>query len=409
MRSLRYVSLLVLLLGSAIASPIATVIGEDNDDIVINVYGHHRIVINEIAETAACPGSGTSNPHRLDAGPGASAQGPQAPRPDVSAVPVITEDTDSTGGSTGVASGGKPAGLSPANQQSPPASQPTVLVPACDPALDRSSLGHLLLNSKQDFYYAHNGVGIGSGTAATVKVPELVYPAVQLQVSSAIQRVTCTPTSAQIQFGDQAAYDTAFENWSNAGTFILVAYGEGCGSGHAAGEQDYLVVTSIKGDGSTTITAVISITDFEGAVGRQTVITIDIGIFNPTSSTDGFIVVPGSTNNPTNGTADSLPSGFDNFDEQLDNLIGFVSIDEPDFDAQFFPRPPISTNRHRRGSNRGANVSIEKRGFFDKIGSFFSSVSSTQYDLMKDADRHHYRWQRRRMSWLQLHYPRLRK
>lgn len=193
------------------------------------------------------------------------------------------------------------------SQPSPPASQPAVLVPACDPALDRSSLDHLLLNPKQDFHYSQQGIGSGSGTVATVKVPQPVDPAVQLQVSSAIQRVTCTSNSAQIQFGNQAAYDAALANWIKVGAFILVAYSEGCCSGHAAGKQDYLVVTSVTGDGSNTITAVIRVTNFESAVGRETVATVDIGIFNPTNGTDGFTVIPGAGNNTTNGTTGGNP------------------------------------------------------------------------------------------------------
>jgi hypothetical protein len=177
-------------------------------------------------------------------------------------------------------------------------------------------LDHLLLNLKQEFYYTQQGIGSGIGTVATVKVQQLVYPAVQLQVSSAIQGVTCTSKSAQIQFGNQDAYDIALTNWNKAGTFILVAYGEGCGPGHAAGEQDYLVVTSVTGDGSSTITAVIHITDFEGAVGRETIVTVDIGIFNPTNDTGGFTVIPGAGNNTTDGVAQLgvVASIVNNFD-----------------------------------------------------------------------------------------------
>lgn len=418
MRSLRLLSLSALWLGHAIASPIVTNIREDDDDIVLNIYGKHRIIINEIGETAACSGTATSSPNRLEAGPGASTQGPAGPNS--AAGSGASSAGDPAGGSNlGNAS---PAGPPPAGRPSPPASQPTVLVPACDPALDRSSFDHLLLSPKQDFYYSQQGVESGSGSVAIVKVPQLVYPAVQLQVSSAIQRVTCTSNSAQIQFSNQAAYATALANWSEAGTFILVAYGNGCGSGHAAGEQDYLVVTSVAGDGSSTITAVIRVTDFEGAVGRETVVTVDIGIFNPTNGTGGFTVIPGAGNNTVNPTAGgnpggnggggdntvnptagssaggsggdnggSLPSGFDSFDEELDDLIGLVSVDDPDFDAQFFPRPPDPVLRHRRSADQVNEFNIEKRGFGDflkKVGKAISNVSGTELDWRQNTDFH---------------------
>ncbi|KAH8773574.1 hypothetical protein F5883DRAFT_641561 [Diaporthe sp. PMI_573] len=203
----------------------------------------------------------------------------------------------------------------------------------------------------------------------------MVYPAVQLQVSSAIQGVTCTSNSAQIQFGNQYAYDIALANWNKA---------------------DYLVVTSVTGDGSSTITAVIYITDFEGAVGRETIVTVDIGIFNPTNDTGGFTIIPGAGNNTTDGAAGgnlgggggggggdgaSLPSGFDSFDEELDNQIGLVSVDDPDFDAQFFPSPATSTSSHRRAANRVTEIDIEKRG----IGDFFRKTARAAEDKAKEA------------------------
>lgn len=42
----------------------------------------------------------------------------------------------------------------------------------------------------------------------------------------------------------------------------------------------------VAGDDSLTIT------DFEGAVGRETVVTIDNGNYNPTNGTGGFTVIP---------------------------------------------------------------------------------------------------------------------
>lgn len=392
MRSLGFLSLSALWLGHAIASPVVLSIGEDDDDIVLNVHGNHRIVINEIAETAACSGDETSRPHRLEAGPGASPPGlPDTNRPGVG----------SGVGPAGGPVGGSPTGSPATKKPSPPASQPTVLVPACDPTLDRSSLDHLLLSTKQDFYYTQKDIGSGSGTVATVKIPQLVYPAVQLQVSSAIQRVTCTSNAAQIHFNNQDAYLTALENWGSAYSFILVVYGEDCGSGYAVGEQDYLVVTSVTGDGSSTITASVTVTDFEGAVGRETVVTIDIGIFNPTNGTDGFTVVPGTGNNTTGGTTGAgsgdagdggggdgapLASGFDKFDEELDNQIGFVTVDDPDFDAQFFPSPATSITRHRRAANRDNGFHIEKRWFGSDIWNKFKNVSAPELDQKRDSD-----------------------
>lgn len=395
MRSLKCLSFSALWLGHAIASPIVSSVREDDDDIVLNIHGKHRIIINEVAETLACSGSATSSPHRLEAGPGLSPQRP--PQLDSAVAPGVGPGVGSAGGDVG----GSPAGSPPGSKPSPLAFQPTVLVPACDPALDRSSLGHLLLNPKQDFYYTQQGIGSGSGTVATIKIPQLVYPAVQLQVSSAIQRVTCTSNSAQIQFGNKGAYSTALENWSKAGTFILVAYGEGCGAGHAAGEQDHLVVTSVTGDGLNTITAVIRVTDFKGAVGRETVVTVDIGIFNPTNGTGGFNVIPGTGNNTTNGTiggnsggggdggggdGTSLPSGFDSFDEDLDNQIGLVNVDDPDFDAQFFPSPATSTSRHRRAANRNNGFDIEKRWFGSDIWKRFKNVSAPELNQTLYSD-----------------------
>lgn len=445
MRSVRLFVILAIWLGYSIAAPLITSIGEGDDDVVLNIFGNHRIVINEVVATVtvtAFSGSATSGPYRLEAGPGATPPGPS--RPNSAAGSGAGPGGDPILGNTG------PVGPPSANKPSPPVSQPTVLVPACDPTLDRSSFDHLLLSPRQDFYYTQRDIGSGSGSVAVVRVPQLVYPAVQLQVSSAIQRVTCNADSAQIQFANQAAYDTALANWSKAGTFILVAYGQSCGSGHAAGEQDYLVVTSVTGDGSSIITAVIRVTDFEGAVGRETVVTVDIGTFNPTNGTGGFIVVPGAGDNPANSTVGgssggnggaggpsppsgdnpvnfplagssggnggagepSLPSGMDSFDRQLDNLIGFVSIDDPKFDAQFFPTPANPVTRHRSAADRDSKSNIEERGigdFFSKIRGIISNVSGTGLHWRQSTDVVCYRQRARRNKrlhkhWLQLLY-----
>lgn len=450
MRSVRLFAISAIWLGYSIEAPLTSSIGEDDDDIVLNIFGNHRIVINEVVATVtvtAFSGSATSGPYRLEAGPGATPAGPSKPNSAVGsgAGPAgvsILGNTDS-------------AGSPPANKPSPPVSQPTVLVPACDPTLDRSSFDHLLLSPRQDFYYSQRDIGSGTGSVAVVRVPQLVYPAVQLQVSSAIQRVTCTTDSAQIQFANQAAYNAALSNWRKAGTFILVAYGEGCGSGHAAGEQDYLVVTSVTGDGSSIITAVIRVTDFEGAVGRETVVTIDIGTFNPTNGTGGFNVIPGADDNRGNFTVGgdlgsnggaggpslssggppmssgdnpvnfpvagssggnggaggpSLPSGMDNFDQQLDDLIGFVSIDDPKFDAQFFPTPPNRVIRHRGAADRDFESNIEKRGFRDflkKIGDIIRDVGGTGFHFRQGTDIFCYRKLRQRLKRLSRHWPQL--
>lgn len=76
MRSLKYLSLSALWLSHAIASPIVTSIGEEDDDIVLNIYGKHRIIINQLDETAACSKDDAPSPQRLEAGPGGPAQGP---------------------------------------------------------------------------------------------------------------------------------------------------------------------------------------------------------------------------------------------------------------------------------------------------------------------------------------------
>lgn len=400
MRSVKLFTVLAIWFRYSIAAPLTTSIEEDDDDIVLNIFGNHRIVINEVVATVTVtvfPGSTTSGPYPLEAGPRATPPGPSQPNS------AVDSGAGSADGS--ISGNTDPAGPPVANRPSPPASRPTILVPACDPALDRSSFDHLLLSPRQDFYYAQQDIGSGSGSVAVVRVPQLVYPAVQLQVSSAIQRVTCTTDSAQIQFADKAAYYTALADWSKAGTFILVAYGDGCGSGHAAGEQDYLVVNGITGDGSSIITAVVRVTDFEGAVGRETVVTIDIGIFNPTNGSDGFTVIPGTGDNPVNVTASSdsggnggaggpsLPSGMDSFDQQLDDLIGFVSIDDPKFDAQFFPTPPNPTTRHRSAADQESEFNIEKRVFGDflkKIVEIIVNVGGTGFHLRQNTDIYFY-------------------
>lgn len=146
-------------------------------------------------------------------------------------------------------------------------------------------------------------------------------------------------------------------------------------------------------------------------MGRETVVTVEIGTFNPTNDTDGFTVIPGAGDSPVNVTAGanpgggggdgeaSLPSGFDSFDAQLDDQIGLVSVDDPDFDAQFFPRPPNPVSRHRRAAESNNEFDIEERGirdFFRKIGNHIRNVSTTEVYQRQVADRHHHREHERR-------------
>lgn len=62
MRSLKYLSLSALWLSHTIASPIVTSIGEEDDDIVLNIYGKYRIIINQLDETAACSKDNAPSP-----------------------------------------------------------------------------------------------------------------------------------------------------------------------------------------------------------------------------------------------------------------------------------------------------------------------------------------------------------
>lgn len=54
-----------------------------------------------------------------------------------------------------------------------------------------------------------------------------------------------------------------------------------------------------------------------------------------------------------------------------------MSIDDPDFDAQFFPSPATSTSRHMRAANYDIDFNIEKSviwDFFEKVGNGIKSV-----------------------------------
>lgn len=177
---------------------------------------------------------------------------------------------------------------------------PTILVPAVHPDQDLSHMDNLKMSTSARLYYCQDTSSDDSQPqdadenssndipTATIHVPEMNYPVVQLENSQYIATFLCSASQATITFSNKNAFQTALANWRKANEFIIIAYDPSCGDVYEKNERNFILVTEVSADdASLTITAQIQHLTIEDAIGGDNPIHVDVGSWTP-STPDGY-------------------------------------------------------------------------------------------------------------------------
>lgn len=246
----------------------------------INVEGTPAIVINEIVATTTVTVSGSY------------------PNPTQSATSVISNQ------STGYDGSNQATPDSIVEEEPSPASTgtaSTILIPAVHPNKDLSRVDNLKKSKSAQLFYSQyipsdeSGPGAVNGSLpsdipiATIKIPVLAHPVVQLENSGHIASFSCSSSSAKITFSSQRAFNTALADWHGEGNFIIITYDPSCGDGHGKNERNFVLVTSINPDKSSlSIVAKITHISFAEATGGDNIVHVDIGKYTPSIPTSDY-------------------------------------------------------------------------------------------------------------------------
>lgn len=122
----------------------------------------------------------------------------------------------------------------------------------------------------------------------------------------------------------------------------MITFHPECGESYTNGQHGYVLVENVTSTdpGGLSVQLSISHTDFGQTVGSTTNVTVNAGSFSPTGS--GTLNTCPSANS-TAGSK-STNSGFDNFDQNVDDSLGpYISLSPPASWPQLLPSMPNST------------------------------------------------------------------
>lgn len=198
-----------------------------------------------------------------------------------------------------------------------------------------------------------------------VSVPELSYPAVQLEHTNYVSAMACSDGTATVTFNDFKAFEIAKSDWpkQTAGV-VLITTSPTCSLGKSGEIRHYVLISDIETDDSTMIVrGSIKRLEFTEAVGAENPIDVKFGNFSPNGK-KGFdsSTIPGPGDNSTAGHP-TTPSGNstrlvvpdDEFDGNLDEQIGTLNLNDPSNLNDLFHGLNVtgesnSTNLHRRST-----------------------------------------------------------
>lgn len=153
-----------------------------------------------------------------------------------------------------------------------------ILGPAIHPNVDPTNFNNLKTYSNLSLYYSGAQGSAAANTMGMVKVPVTQYPVVQLENSGHLHNMSCSANSAQVDFVNQQAYQTALNDWKAKGTFVLITYNPNCGAGFDTNKREFILVKSITPIPSTSsILVSASFVDFQTVVGNASDVTVEFG------------------------------------------------------------------------------------------------------------------------------------
>lgn len=228
----------------------------------------------------------------------------------------------------------------------------------------------------------------------------MAYPCVVLDHSSLITDLTCDSTSLSVKFTSQVAFDTAQTHWTvESSSFVAITSNPACAS--ASGEHGYVLVNKIafSSDGLSA-TASISSIDLTKAVGDNNPVEVQLGNFTLSNGDGSGSFTAGGPGGPIINSTSPPPSGNNpdgsspDFDVALDELIGFLDVDDEAYWPQLYPAVtgetfadfagedtgpalPAQPEKRRRPSQKHAYTRLERRGWFDSVVNTVKNVGST--------------------------------
>jgi len=205
-----------------------------------------------------------------------------------------------------------------------------ILGPVSPPGLDRTSLAVLAPQKVAGLYYS-GGSNSSDSTATTGTVAKLSvtlqYQSVALD-NSAFVTTTCLNGVLTAAFSTQAAFAQAQSVWPS-GTFILITAASSCS---ADGQNVFFQTSSVVfNTGARTATASGSFVSLQNAFSDM---GLDFGAI-PSGNSSSSAPTTDNCGTPTNSTIDGLPAVAcgSNFDQTLDNFLGFYPGDDADVDV----------------------------------------------------------------------------
>lgn len=220
--------------------------------------------------------------------------------------------------------------------------------------------------------------------------------------SSLISDLTCDATSLSVKFTSQVAFDTAQSHWSvEASSFVAITSNPACAS--ISGQHEYVLVNKItfSPDGLSA-TASITLIDLTQAVGDNNPVDVQLGNFTLSNGDGSGSFSAGGPGGPGGFTNSSSPppsstnpdSSSPDFDVALDELIGFLDVDDEAYWPQLYPGVtgetfsdfagedigpvlPAQPEKKRRSSQTHVYKRLERRGWFSSVVNTVKNAAST--------------------------------
>lgn len=126
-------------------------------------------------------------------------------------------------------------------------------------------------------------------SVASLSVNQTAYPSVNLVQTEAVSGLTCNNRSVTVPFDNDAAFKIAASIWPFSSAFVLIAFDEeDCGPGPSRDEHSYLLVQACRAaETGRTLTCSVTYIPFEVFVGQESIITVDLGAYDPNGAIQG--------------------------------------------------------------------------------------------------------------------------
>ncbi|PTB41827.1 hypothetical protein M441DRAFT_46936 [Trichoderma asperellum CBS 433.97] len=228
-------------------------------------------------------------------------------------------------------------------------------------------------------------------TFPTVRVNvTFTYPSVIIDNSVDIINIQCNSQSLTAKFNTTAAYNTAKTSWAaakgSANSLIIITAAPGCSSD---GHYVYFVAKSIAFDNASN--SVTCSGDIESVADIATEVGVDMGSLSSSSpSTGSELEATYGCMSPSSADIDGLPAIYcgPDFDERLDDYLGYYSGDESDLNAGYTSSSGTRSNTteplYDRQSERAATQAVTT--VVKVVAPVLQHVESAAEELAQEAE-----------------------